>query len=246
MSKLRSGLTYANVMATIAVFLALGGGAYAAFKLPNNSVGSKQIKDNAVKSAKVANGSLLANDFRAGELPAGPAGEQGPQGLPGTQGLKGDSGQQGLKGDPCLASDLNCKGPKGDTGAQGPGALSFDGQFPVDGDHHQIAVVNGLDIDIVCDSRVGRVGLTVQKRGNTSFYAWGTVLLDAATTYSPAPVDVASGQPYEVYQLATNRLELDLVAHATASGEAVKWTRVSLLGVRGNFCNYHALIIPPS
>ena len=30
MTRIRSGLSYANVMATIAVFLALGGGAYAA------------------------------------------------------------------------------------------------------------------------------------------------------------------------------------------------------------------------
>src|SRR4051794_13795005 len=36
-SKIRSALTYANVMATVAVFLALGGGAYAALKLPKNS-----------------------------------------------------------------------------------------------------------------------------------------------------------------------------------------------------------------
>ena len=43
-----SRLTYADVMATIAVFLALGGGAYAALRLPRNSVGARQIKANAV------------------------------------------------------------------------------------------------------------------------------------------------------------------------------------------------------
>jgi hypothetical protein len=45
--RIRGQVTYANVMATIAVFLAMGGGAYAALKA--NSVGSKQIKPNAVK-----------------------------------------------------------------------------------------------------------------------------------------------------------------------------------------------------
>ena len=44
---IRSRLSYANVMATIAVFLALGGGAYAA-SLKRNSVGPKQLKPNAV------------------------------------------------------------------------------------------------------------------------------------------------------------------------------------------------------
>jgi hypothetical protein len=102
MSKLRSGLTYANVIATLALFIALGGGAYAAIKLPKNSVGSKQIKANAVNTSKVADRSLLSRDFKAGQLPAG---------APGPQGI------QGPKGDPCPPTDANCKGPKGDTGA---------------------------------------------------------------------------------------------------------------------------------
>jgi len=37
--QMRQRLTYANVMATAAVFLALGGGAYAATHLAKNSVG---------------------------------------------------------------------------------------------------------------------------------------------------------------------------------------------------------------
>ena len=51
-SKLREKLTYANVMATLAVFLVLGGGAYAATKLPKNGVGTKQIKKNSVTGEK--------------------------------------------------------------------------------------------------------------------------------------------------------------------------------------------------
>jgi len=51
--KLRERLTYANVMATIAVFIALGGGAYAASQLPKNSVGPKQLRKNAVTKRKV-------------------------------------------------------------------------------------------------------------------------------------------------------------------------------------------------
>jgi hypothetical protein len=85
-------------MATIAVFLALGGGAYAAAKLPRNSVSAKQIKKNAVNSAKVKNGSLLAKDFRIGQLPAGPAGPAGADGhdgAPGTPGAPGQPGQDG-------------------------------------------------------------------------------------------------------------------------------------------------------
>jgi hypothetical protein len=89
LTKVRSRLTYANVIATLALFIALGGGAYAALKLPKNSVGSAQIKTGAVNSSKVQNGSLLPLDFKAGQLPAG---AQGPQGIPGQQGAKGDTG----------------------------------------------------------------------------------------------------------------------------------------------------------
>jgi hypothetical protein len=89
LSKLRSRLSYSNVIATMALFIALGGGAYAAIKLPKNSVGPKQIKANAVDSSKVKNRSLLALDFKAGQLPAGAKGDQG---LKGDKGDKGDTG----------------------------------------------------------------------------------------------------------------------------------------------------------
>jgi hypothetical protein len=50
-------ITYANVMSSIAVFLVLGGGAaIAAGQLGKNSVGSKQLKRNAVTTAKIKKG----------------------------------------------------------------------------------------------------------------------------------------------------------------------------------------------
>jgi hypothetical protein len=54
MARIRSHLTYANVMATIAVFIALGGGAYAVYTAPKNSVVTKSIKDGAVTYPKLA------------------------------------------------------------------------------------------------------------------------------------------------------------------------------------------------
>ena len=51
---IRDRLTYANVMATIAVFIALGAGAYAAGLAPN-SVKSKHIVDGQVRTGDVAN-----------------------------------------------------------------------------------------------------------------------------------------------------------------------------------------------
>ena len=84
----------AMVVACTALAISLGGVSYAATSLPRNSVGSAQLKPNAVNSAKVANGSLLRVDFKKGQLSAGSAGGAGPAGP------KGDTGPKGEKGDP--------------------------------------------------------------------------------------------------------------------------------------------------
>jgi hypothetical protein len=65
------------------------------FVLSKNSVGMAQIKKNAVNSLKVKNGTLMAADFKAGQLRAGP---QGPKGDPGAQGPKGDPGAPAATG----------------------------------------------------------------------------------------------------------------------------------------------------
>lgn len=103
MARLRSHLTFANVVSLLALFVALSGGAYA-LTLPKNSVGPKQLKRNAVtpskikkgavNSSKVRDGSLLPNDFKPGQLPRGEKGEQGERGL---QGLQGPPGQDATK-----------------------------------------------------------------------------------------------------------------------------------------------------
>jgi hypothetical protein len=54
----RPTLSYANVIATLALFLALGGGAYAATHFPKNSIGAKQLKKNSVVTAKIKNGAV--------------------------------------------------------------------------------------------------------------------------------------------------------------------------------------------
>lgn len=60
--------TYASVASTLALVLALGGtGAYAA-GLAKNSVGSKQIKNSAVKSVDVKDGSLTGADIAESTL----------------------------------------------------------------------------------------------------------------------------------------------------------------------------------
>jgi hypothetical protein len=71
------------VVACMALVVALGGTGYAAITLPRNSVGSKQLRANAVTGAKVRDGSLAAKDC-GGSVPRGPRGPQGPPGPSGS------------------------------------------------------------------------------------------------------------------------------------------------------------------
>lgn len=138
--------TYAEVVATLALFIALGGASYAAVQIPKNSVGTKelkkkavgtkqlkkaavgtkQLKKNAVTSASVKDGSLLARDFKAGQLPRGATGPRGPagadgatgsQGLPGADGTTGPQGPQGVPGDQGPVGPSGTQGPPGETGS---------------------------------------------------------------------------------------------------------------------------------
>ena len=67
--KLRARLSYANVMATIAVFIALGAGAYAAVNLPKNSVKSKHIKNAQVKNKDLRDEAVSAAKLRGDTRP---------------------------------------------------------------------------------------------------------------------------------------------------------------------------------
>lgn len=69
----RPKLSYSNVIATIALFVALGGAAVAA-GLPKNSVGTKQIKRGAVTAAKLKRGSVTAGKIAPQAVTAGKLG----------------------------------------------------------------------------------------------------------------------------------------------------------------------------
>ena len=116
-------IRYADVMSTIAAFLALSGVAYAAVKLPANSVGERHIKRGAVRSDEVKNGSLGQQDFKAGVLPEarnGSDGSDGSDGSAGSEGSDGADGQDGLQGPPGPPGPEGPAGPQGLQGLMGP------------------------------------------------------------------------------------------------------------------------------
>lgn len=111
--RVRPHLTFANVMATIAVFAVLGGGAYAATQLPRNSVGTKQIRNGSVTKRKLSRG------VRRALRRPGPRGATGPQGPQGANGSQGPQGELGLQGPPGPTGNLGPTGPTGPTGPEG-------------------------------------------------------------------------------------------------------------------------------
>jgi Collagen triple helix repeat (20 copies) len=110
MRKLERSLSYANVMATIAVFLALGGGAFAAttgFQAKDGTIHGCVSKRTHVltvtKAGKRCARGHVALAFNAKGLPgargpAGATGPAGPAGPAGPRGAKGDTGDRGRAG----------------------------------------------------------------------------------------------------------------------------------------------------
>jgi hypothetical protein len=117
LNSILSRLTYANVIATLALFVALGGtaaagahvwitganvrnGSITGTDVANRSLSAKKLKLQTVTGVQVRDGSLRASDFNQGDLKTmvGPAGAAGPAGPAGPAGSKGDEGKTGDPG----------------------------------------------------------------------------------------------------------------------------------------------------
>jgi hypothetical protein len=125
-----SRLTYANVIATLALFVALGGSSYAAIKLPKNSVGAKQIKTGAVGASEVKEGSLGTSDFKASQL-AALEGPRGTAGAPGVSGYQLITETEATSAAPSKTHTLTCPAGKRVLGG-GARIVSGEGQVVID------------------------------------------------------------------------------------------------------------------
>ena len=164
LSKLRSYRpSHGTVVAYLALFIALGGTSYGlatgsigSREIKNNSIRSKDIRDNQVRSRDVRDQSLLAKDFKAGQLPRGPA---GPRGVPGPQGLPGPQGPRGLQGEPGATNVfVSSSGPGGGQVFCEPGEVAVGGGAVAEGNafvvnssplpHTQDATPNGWQAQV--------------------------------------------------------------------------------------------------
>jgi hypothetical protein len=113
-----------NVIAYLALLLALGGTSYAAADrlLPRNSVGSAQVINGSLQKADLsAKAARLLHGARGAKGAPGPRGGQGPQGAPGQQGATGPAGS------PDTAAQVLTKVEQLDGAASGLDADVLDG-----------------------------------------------------------------------------------------------------------------------
>ena len=117
MRQLRERVTYANVTATLALFVALGGTSYAVSQLPSNSVGSRQIRRGAVGPSELRSSAVSSRSIRDRSVGlrdiASPArsalrGAKGDQGPPGASAVAYraviNSGGSAVRGNATTAS----------------------------------------------------------------------------------------------------------------------------------------------
>jgi hypothetical protein len=214
---IRRLLTPSNAIALTALFIALGTGAYAAIQIPKNSVGTKQLKKNAVTSAKVKNRSLLRRDFKAGQLPAGSRGLQGAKGDPGAPGPQGPQGEAGAPGA---------------TGPQGPGAkqFEFDVSNTVDTSATKILDYRGLIIEAACNTSHqmtanAKTAADTARIGGARINNFGdaTAIRDAALdTANVEPLVTSAdseGGGYFAYRSSTGLITTVVYGYVTEAGE---------------------------
>jgi hypothetical protein len=131
-------LTFSNVVSVVALFVALGGSAYAGIQVARNSVGAKELKRAAVTeskirraavtSEKVRDGTLLPRDFAKGTLTAGGTGATGPTGPQGRGGATGATGATGDTGATGAAGTAAAFARVSETGALQPDVPGFPPQ----------------------------------------------------------------------------------------------------------------------
>lgn len=132
MRRIARRITPAEGIAALALFVVLGGGAYAQSgaditgrDIANNSVGGKDVKQNSLAGGDLKNGSITGEDVRNDSLTGDDVDEStlelptGPGGANGSVGPKGDTGPVGPRGE---AGERGPAGSQGQTGPQGTAA----------------------------------------------------------------------------------------------------------------------------
>lgn len=213
----RSRLTYANVMATGAMFVALGGGAYALSGIPDgggvfhgcvsNSTGALRVVNSASSCHKAVRHGRHRNP---GEF-AVSWNQQGPRGPQGTQGIQGP---------------------------QGPGAISINqDNVPGDNTAHVLATVNGVDAWYLCDTETVEIGVQAHQPGDTVFASG-----DKTVNGNITSVQSSSTTVIEASNGSTSIANFDVIAWSESVGKLARFDLGGFNG--GTTCNIWGVMIP--
>ena len=174
------------VVAAASVALLLSGTAAVARTL----IGTKDLRDEAVTSVKIADGGVHAEDLSASLAkkiaepgPSGPQGDPGPQGeqgLPGTAGPQGERGPVGSRGRDGQDGQDGQDGSDGQDGA--PGGFAFAG------DSSNVAPGEDISVTATCFAEERTPNLQVVALDNENLIITGTVTTADGNGHTTAPV----------------------------------------------------------
>lgn len=222
MRRILGGLTYANVVATLALVLALSTGtAWAASSL----ITGKQIKQSTLTGKHVRNGSLTGQDLKKRSIPLDRLAGGLPTGTIGPAGAAGPAGATGAKGDP------GGVGPAGVQGERGPSdAYASDTPYSSAGIAMALTFTFLDTVTLPAGSYVANASVVLTNEGALSS---GLVCDLVGVTSNRATATVAAG--------ASSTIPLQ-AAFTTAGG--VLRLRCSLIGggtIKVNASSVHAV-----
>jgi hypothetical protein len=161
--QLRHHLSYANVVASLALFVALGGGAYAAINLPRNSVGAKQLRPHSVGRSELGNGAVTGRAVKSRSLGVSDLSRSA------RRSLRGSTGPAGPPGSPAAAyrAVISTGGDPVSGNASGvvhpAGTGDYVVRFPVDVSACTLIATLGNVRGVVTPPPAGRVTVTPEE-----------------------------------------------------------------------------------
>jgi hypothetical protein len=228
LSFVRRRFTFANLAMTLALVLAMSGGAFAAGKFLITS--TKQISPKVLKSLQGKAGPAGATGAQGQTGPAGPAGPQGPVGAAGTAGAAGANGTSVTSGEVSKSSSTCSKqGGSEFTSASG-----------------KSTACNGKDGKEGSPWTAG--GTLPSGKTETGAWAFGPVRAgsEAMVAVASFPIPLAASlDKNHVHFINTNGMEVDLAEEEVAptqcgSGIGPEVNAANPQAKPGNLCIYAA------